>query len=272
MRRSPLVVLSRSILTWVVLTLIVVAIFAPQLAPYGYAEQNLLHRLQGPSAEHWLGTDHLGRDLFSRALIGLQIAFKTALPAIGLAIGVGGVLGLLAGFRGGLVDAIVVLVLDTLQAFPGIIFALTVLALLGSDYLVLVLGVTFVPSYARVVRAQVIAMRERDFVAAATALGASKLRTVLVHILPNILAPIIVLAAMDIPSVITVEAGLSFLGLGVKPPTPSWGVMLSEGFRYVRNAPWQIIAAGSFLIVATLAFTLFGERLRDVLDPHKGSA
>ena len=270
MNRSPVHALLRSTLFWVVFALLVIAIFAPQLAPYGYAEQDLVHRLAGPSADHWLGTDHLGRDLFSRALIGLQIAFKTALPAIGLAIGTGAVLGLLAGFRGGWVDSIIVLILDTLQAFPGIIFALTVLALLGPDYLVLVLGVTFVPSYARVVRSQVISVRERDFVAAATALGASRLRTVLVHILPNILAPIIVLAAMDIPSVITVEAGLSFLGLGVKPPTPSWGVMLSEGFRYVRNAPWQIIAAGLFLIVATLAFTLFGERLRDILDPHRG--
>lgn len=258
--------------TWFVVVLAITAFTAQFWAPYGFAEQDLTHRLKGPSADHWFGTDHLGRDIFSRALFGLGLAFRTALPAIGLAAGIGTLLGIIAGFIGGRIDQLVLIVLDTLQAFPSIIFALTVLALLGPDYLIVVLGVAFVPGYARVVRSQVISVKEREFVKAADALGAGPFRVLFQHIVPNILSPIVILAAMDIPSVITVEAGLSFLGLGVRPPAPSWGVMLSEGFRYVRNAPWQIIGAGTFLIVATLTFTMFGERLRDIFDPREGAA
>lgn len=257
----------------VVLAIVLVAIFAPLIAPYPFDAQDIPNRLQGPSADYLLGTDHFGRDLLSRAIYGTRIALSTALPAIGLALAIGTLLGLAAGYLGGLADSVVVLLLDTLQAFPGVILALAILALAGPDSLVYVLAVTFVPGYARVIRAQVMSARAQVYVQAERNLGAGSPRILFRHILPNVIAPIIVLAAMDIPTVITLEAGLSFLGLGVPPPAPSWGVMLSEGFQYMTQAPWQIIVAGAALIITTLAITLFGEALQRVLDPRstKGS-
>lgn len=251
-----------------VLGLVLVAVFAPQLAPYAYDAQEIPRRLEGPSADYLLGTDHLGRDLLSRVIHGTRIALLTALPAIGLALAAGTILGLLAGYLGGIIDAVIVLLLDTLQAFPGIILALAILALVGPSFLVVVLGVAFIPGYARVVRAQVLSARSEPYVQAERGLGAGNGRILFRHILPNVLSPVVVLAAMDLPSVITLEAGLSFLGMGVKPPTPSWGVMLSEGFRYLRHSPWQIVWAGLALMATTLAITLFGEALRDRFDPR----
>lgn len=252
----------------VVIAIVLVAIFAPLIAPYPFDAQDIPSRLQGPSAEHLMGTDHFGRDILSRIIYGTRIALSTALPAIGMALGVGILLGLSAGYLGGLFDTIVLLLLDTLQAFPGVILALAILALTGPASLVYVLAVTFIPGYARVIRAQVLSAREQSYVQAERNLGAGSMRILLRHILPNVIAPVIVLAAMDIPTVITLEAGLSFLGLGVPPPAPSWGVMLSEGFQYMRQAPWQIIAAGAALVITTLSITLFGESLQRSIDPR----
>lgn len=252
----------------VVIAIVLVAIFAPLIAPYPFDAQDIPNRLQGPSAEHLMGTDHFGRDILSRIIYGTRIALSTALPAIGMALGVGILLGLAAGYLGGLFDTIVLLLLDTLQAFPGVILALAILALTGPSSLVYVLAVTFVPGYARVIRAQVLSAREQPYVQAERNLGAGSMRILMCHILPNVIAPVIVLAAMDIPTVITLEAGLSFLGLGVPPPAPSWGVMLSEGFQYMRQAPWQIISAGAALVVTTLSITVFGESLQRGIDPR----
>ena len=254
-----------------VAAIVLVAIFAPLLAPYPYDAQDIPNRLQGPSQEYLLGTDQFGRDLLSRVIYGTRIALTTALPAIGLALGAGLVLGLLAGYLGGAIDTVIVLILDTLQAFPGVILALAILALAGPSSLVYVLGLTFIPGYARVIRAQVLSARSQPYVQAQRGLGAGHLRILFGHIFPNVVAPVIVLAAMDIPSVITLEAGLSFLGMGVPPPSPSWGVMLSEGFQYMRQSPWQIIWAGAALVVTTLSITLFGEALRRVLDPRSSN-
>jgi peptide/nickel transport system permease protein len=255
---------------FIVFMFLVAVIFAPVLAPYDYAKQDIPSMLQGPSRAHLLGTDHLGRDLLSRIIYGSRIALIAAVPSVSIALIGGIILGLLAGYIGGIVDDIIVIILDTIKAFPAVILALAILALLGPSLVneILVIGLAWIPGYARVTRAQVFSARQNLYVEAERSLGAPSRRIVLQHILPNILAPLLILAAMDLPVVITFEAGLSFLGLGVRPPTPSWGIILAEGFNFIRQTPWPITWAGLTLIITTLGFTLFGETLRDVLDPR----
>jgi peptide/nickel transport system permease protein len=254
----------------IVLGFLVTVTFAPLLAPYDYARQDIPNMLQGPSRTYLLGTDHLGRDLLSRIIYGSRIALGTAVPAVGIALLGGIFLGLLAGYLGGLVDDVVVVLIDSFKAFPAVVLALAILALLGPSLRneILVIGLAWIPGYARVTRAQVLSVKQNPYVEAERCLGATAGRIVLWHILPNVLAPLLILAAMDLPVVITFEAGLSFLGLGVRPPTPSWGIVLAEGFNYIRQTPWPITWAGLALIITTLGFTLFGESLRDVLDPR----
>jgi peptide/nickel transport system permease protein len=253
----------------IVLIFMLTVIFAPILAPYDYAQQDIPNMLQGPSSKYLLGTDHVGRDLLSRIIHGSRIALGVAVPAVGIALTGGVVLGLISGYTGGVVDDVVLVVLDSLKAFPAVILALTILALLGPSLInvIIVIGLAWIPGYARIARAQVLSAKQNVYVEAERSLGATTWRIVLVHILPNILAPLLILAAMDLPVVITFEAGLSFLGLGVRPPTPSWGVILADGFNFIRQSPWAIAWAGLILIITTLGFTLFGETLRDVLDP-----
>ncbi len=255
---------------FIVFAFMLVVVFAPIIAPYGYAEQDIPSMLQGPSRAHWLGTDHLGRDLLSRLIFGARIALGVALPAVTAALVGGLVLGLIAGYLGGIVDNILLVLFDSIQAFPSVILALAILALLGPSLrnVVFVIGLTWAPGYARIVRAQVLRTKQEPYIEVERSLGARQWRILVFHILPNIIAPLLILAAMDLPVVITFEAGLSFLGLGVRPPTPSWGVILSEGFNFIRQTPWPITWAGVTLIVTTLGFTLFGEALRDVLDPR----
>ncbi len=253
----------------IIAILLITAILAPMLAPYDYATQIISERLEGPSVHHLLGTDHLGRDLLSRIIFGTRIALQVAIPAIIISLASGIFLGLLAGYYGGYIDYIIVLILDTLQSLPSIILALVILTLLGPSLsnLVIVMGITFFPGYARVVRSQVLSAKENVYVDAERSLGAKSLRIILKHILPNIIPSVIILATMDLPAVITTEAGLSFLGMGVRPPEPSWGVILNEGFTYFIQSPWPIIAASVALAIGTLGFTVFGETLRDILDP-----
>ncbi len=236
----------------VVLGLIIVIVFAPWLAPYSPTEQDIPERFQGPSAAHLLGTDELGRDLLSRVIYGARIA-----------------LGVTAGYLGGAIDRGFVVVIDALGSVPAVILALAVIALLGPSVnnLVIVLRIAFAPGYAGVIRAWVRSPKRRSFVEAERALGASRWRIVRLHVVPNLFAPILVLMAMDLPTVIAAEAGLSFFGLGVPPPAPSWGVMLSTGFDYVRESPWTLLAASMALAITTIGITLFGESLRDVVDP-----
>jgi peptide/nickel transport system permease protein len=264
--RRPLGVLGFLIALGFMLTVV----FAPLLAPYDYAAQDIPSMLQGPSRAHPLGTDHLGRDLLSRIIYGSRIALGVAVPAVSVALIGGVVLGLTAGYLGGVVDNATLVVLDSLQAFPAVILALAILALLGSSLInvIIVIGLAWIPGYARIARAQVLSAKQNQYIEVEHSLGASQKRIVFLHIMPNILAPLLILAAMDLPVVITFEAGLSFLGLGVRPPTPSWGVILSDGFNVIRQSPWPITWAGLTLIITTLGFTLFGETLRDVLDPR----
>ena len=254
---------------FIVLGFMLTVVFAPLLAPYGYAEQDIPSMLQGPSRAHVMGTDHLGRDLLSRLIYGARIALGVALPAVSVALVAGTTLGLIAGYAGGLLDDVALVLFDSIQAFPSVILSLAILALLGPSLInvVLVIGLTWTPGYARIVRAQVLRTKQEPYVEVERSLGATQARILVFHIVPNIIAPLLILAAMDLPVVITFEAGLSFLGLGVRPPTPSWGVILSEGFNFVRQTPWPITWAGLTLVITTLGFTLFGETLRDVLDP-----
>lgn len=253
----------------VVFSLLLIVIFAEPLAPYDPAQQDIAHRLEGPSAEHPLGTDHLGRDLLSRLIFGTRVAMATAIPSVLAALVMGLVLGLIAGYMGGNLDNVILIVMDTLQAFPAIILTLALLTLLGASAtnVVVVIAIAFTPGYARIVRAQVLSHKENPYVEVERSMGANDRRIVFIHILPNIIAPLLILLAMDLPAAITTEAGLSFLGLGVKPPTPSWGVILSDGFARIRNSPWPVIWASLALMITTLGFTLFGETLRDLLDP-----
>jgi peptide/nickel transport system permease protein len=245
-------------------------VFGPAIAPYGAAEQDISRRLEGPSADHWLGTDHLGRDILSRLVIGTRVALGVAIPSVLAALTAGLIFGLVAGYTGGWVDNVILVVMDAAQAFPALLLALALMALLDPSItnVILVIAIAYTPGYARIVRAQVLSVKEGQFIEVEKSFGAGHLRITLVHILPNILAPLFILLAMDLPSAIATEAGLSFLGLGVRPPTPSWGVILSDGFQRIRTSPWPVLGGALALMVTTLSFTLFGEALRDILDPR----
>ena len=253
----------------IVVGLGLVALLAPWIAPYDPAQQAIADRLQGPSSAHLLGTDQLGRDILSRVIYGTRIAFAVSLPAVAIALVVGLVLGLAAGYLTRTVDNALIVVMDTIQSFPGLILALAIIALVGPSTLnlILVLSLAFIPAYARVTRALVLTVKQQPFVEAGRALGVRDLRIAVGHVLPNVIAPLFIMLSMDVPTVITAEAGLSFLGLGVQPPTPSWGSILNDGFAHVEDSPWGIIAAGGALMIATLGFTLLGETLRNVFDP-----
>lgn len=250
--------------------ILLLTLSASWIAPYDPLDVNVHNRLSPPTSEHWLGTDQLGRDIFSRVLYGGQVALKVSLVAISISMGAGLALGMLAGFGPRWLDRVLVVTFDTVRSFPTIMFALAVIALIGPSLntVIGVIIVTSIPLYARVVRTQTLAIRERDFILAERAMGASTFRILRDHVLPNIAAPLFILASMDVPAVVGMEAGLSFLGLGVNPPTPSWGSILNDGYSYLRNSPWPIVAGGLPLILVTLGFTFFGEALRDILDPR----
>lgn len=245
------------------------AIFASWVVPYDPVAMNIQDRMQGPSAAHLLGTDQLGRDTFSRVVMGGQVALKVALPAVFGAMVIGLTLGMLAGYGPKWLDNFLMLLFDTIRSFPTVMFALAVVALVGPSLqtVVFVVMATSIPTYGRVARTQTLSLRNSEFILAERAMGATMARILGVHMLPNIIGVLAVLAAMDIPTVIALEAGLSFLGLGVKPPTPSWGALLKDGYALIRQTPWLVIGGGLPIILATLGFTFLGESLRDVVDP-----
>ena len=253
----------------VVVGLFVVVVAAPLVAPYSATQQDIANRLAGPSLHHLLGTDELGRDLLSRVIYGARIAMAVAVPAVLLAMAAGLVIGLIAGYFGGGTDQVAIVGMDAVQAFPAVILALALLAVLGPSLrnVVIVIAVALAPGYARVVRAMTLAAKQNQYVEAELSLGVSTTRLTAYHLLPNIAPPLFILMAMDMPSAIAIEAGLSFLGLGVPPPSPSWGALLADGFTYVLISPWAILAASLALIIVTVGFTMLGEALRDVLDP-----
>lgn len=262
---DPLGLLGLCLVTLMVISALGASIFAP----YDPIQLNIMERLQGPSAKHLLGTDQLGRDLFSRVLFGGQVALKVAFLSIGSALIVGIILGLIAGYGPVWLDNSIMLLFDTIRSVPTIMLALVTVAFVGASLttLIFVIAASSIPTYGRIVRTQTLTIKSKDFVKAEMLMGASLLRILSIHLLPNILGPLLILASMDIPSIIALEAGLSFLGMGVKPPTPSWGSILNDGFALIRNTPWPIIAGSIPLVLATLGFTFLGESLRDLLDP-----
>lgn len=249
---------------------LVTAICAPWLAPYSPVKIDVLHKLQPPSAEHWFGTDHLGRDLLSRVIYGARTALTIAMVSVAIAGAIGLLLGLIAGYGPRWLDAVLVLTFDSMNSLPMIMFALAIITVLGAGTgtLIIVIAATSFPSYARLIRAQTLALKNSDYILAERLLDASASRIIFIHLLPNVVGPLIILLSMDIPVVIMVEAGLSFLGLGVRPPTPSWGSILYDGYTSIRSAPFMVIFGGLPLVLATLGFTFLGEGLRDYLDPR----
>ncbi len=245
------------------------AVFAAWIVPYDPIAMNIPDRMQGPPTAHLLGTDQLGRDTFSRVIMGGQVALKVALPAIFGAMAIGLTLGMIAGYGPKWLDNFLMLLFDTIRSFPTVMFALAVVALVGPSLqtVVFVVMATSIPTYGRVARTQTLTLRNSEFILAERAMGASIVRILSVHMLPNIIGVLAVLVAMDIPTVIALEAGLSFLGLGVKPPTPSWGALLKDGYALIRQTPWLVVGGGLPIVIATLGFTFLGESLRDVVDP-----
>lgn len=252
-----------------VLGFVVLALLAPWIAPYDPLKLDVRAKLLSPSMAHWAGTDQLGRDTLSRLIWGARMALGIALTATGLAGGIGLILGLIAGYGPRWLDGVLVLVLDSLSSLPMIMFALAVITVIGpgTGTLILVIVLVSIPGYARLIRAQTLGLKNADYIQAERTMGASAPRILLRHLLPNVVGPLVIVLSMDVPVVIMLEAGLSYLNLGVKPPAPSWGNILYDGYTSLRQQPTLVIAAGIPLILSTIGFTFLGEGLRDALDP-----
>lgn len=246
------------------------AIFAPLLAPYDPFQLDIPARLSGPSLTHLAGTDQLGRDTFSRVLYGGRVALKIAAIGVSASLFIGLILGMLAGYGPRWLDNLLLLSFDTVRAFPTIVLALATVALTGPslELVLAIIIVTSIPAYARLARTSTLALKNTEFIVAERSLGVGTGKILARHVMPNVIGPLLILAAMDVPVVVTVEAGLSFLGLGVLPPTASWGTILNEGYLVIRDTPWPVIAGGIPLVLTTLGFTFLGEALRDVFDPR----
>ncbi|MBA2454846.1 MAG: ABC transporter permease [Chloroflexia bacterium] len=249
----------------------IVAIVPMAFEPQSFTATNPSMRGEGPSAQHLLGQDQLGRDILSRLIRGTRYAFIVAFAATAISLAIGVPVGAAAGYFGGWVDTILSRIVDTLMAFPTLVLLITLAAVLGPSIqtTVVVIGATVWSTYARVVRADVLSIRERDFVMAARAIGANDRRIISRHVLPNVLGPVIVIASLSVGGIIILEAALSFLGLGITPPTPSWGGMLSDGRSLMRVYPHLAIVPGVAIFITVLAFNLVGDGLRDALDPRQ---
>lgn len=251
------------------LVVVVAASFAPVLATHGPREQQIRERFQGPSIAHLLGTDNFGRDLYSRILYGFRTSVAVAFGAVGLASILGVAAGLAAAYFGGWIDRVVMRLMDVLLAFPIILLAIGVLAILGpgSGNTALAIGIVYLPIFARLARGPALTVLSWDYVVAARALGAGGARIMSRHVLPNVFAPLLVQLTLSLSTAILVEASLSFLGLGTQPPTPSLGLMLAESRDYMLISPWASIFSGLAILLASLGFNLFGDGLRDIVDP-----
>ncbi|MFM9999797.1 MAG: ABC transporter permease [Burkholderiaceae bacterium] len=251
------------------LAVILAAVFAPWIWPVDPLEQDVVERLVGPSLAHPLGTDSFGRDVLARLLHAGRISLLIGVSSIALAMLVGSAIGIAAGYIGGWFDAMVTSLLDVLLSFPTLLLGLMVVAMLGSsvENLVLAIALTELAPFARVARAPTIALKNRDFIEAGRALGFSDLRLVVVHIIPNLISDVIVVASLWLAAAIRTEASLSFIGLGVKPPTPTWGGMIREGFENILDAPWLAVAPGLAILITVLGINLLGDGLRDAIDP-----
>ncbi|HEX7002942.1 MAG TPA: ABC transporter permease [Trueperaceae bacterium] len=264
--RMPTAIIGLVILAVVVLS----AIFAPYLTPYEPTHQDLLHRVAPPNFEHLLGTDHLGRDVLTRLLYGARISLFTGFVSVGIGLLLGMIVGLTAGYFGGRTDNALMSMMDVLLGFRTYLLAILVVAILGTSLfnLTIAIGTATFPQFARMVRSEVLSVRSRDFVEAARALGARDVVLIGRHVFPQVLGPTVVMATFFVATAIVIESSLSFLGLGPPPPTPSWGLMINEGRRYILDDAWLPAIPGFAIMLVVLAFNLLGDALRDVLDPR----
>ena len=253
-----------------IVCLVVLAVFAPEIAPYDVIKQNYLLVRKAPSAAHWLGTDEVGRDILTRVIWGARASLSAGVISVGIAISIGVPLGLIAGYRGGFVDALISRFTDAMLACPFLILAIALAAFLGPSLgnAMIAIGITATPLFVRLTRGQTLAIRNEDYIEAARAVGNPVWRIALRHILPNVLPALLVQATLTIATAIIAEASLSFLGLGQQPPLPSWGSMLNVAQRFLGNAPWMAIWPGLAIFVSVISFNLLGDGLRDALDPR----
>lgn len=258
---------------YIVLFYFLMAILAPLLAPYDPYEVDLVNKLQSPSAEHWMGTDDKGRDVLSRLLYGTRLSLAVGVVAVMIGAVFGIILGLLSGYYGKWLDSIIMRIVDILLAFPGILLALAIVSALGPSLInvMIAVGVFSIPMFARIVRGSVLSVKKLEYVDAIRSLGASDLRIIFVHILPNIMSPIIVQITMRLATAILSAAGLSFLGVGAQPPSPEWGAMLSAGRDYMFTYPYLALFPGLAISTLVIGFNIFGDGLRDALDPKMKS-
>jgi peptide/nickel transport system permease protein len=254
--------------------LVIAALFGPTLAPYDPTAASVADRLQPPGLAHPFGTDELGRDVFSRVLVAARVSLQVGAIAVGIALSTGVTFGLVAGFYGGWIDDVIMRIMDTIFAFPAILLAIAILAVLGPGIAnaMIAIGIVFTPIFARVTRGSVLSVREEVYIRAARSVGAGDRRLVVIHVLPNVLAPIIVQASISLAFAILQEAALSFLGLGTQPPDPSWGRMLAEGRGFIQQAWWIAVFPGLAIFATVMSFNFLGDALRDALDPRRQSA
>jgi peptide/nickel transport system permease protein len=254
----------------VLLVAVAAALLAPLVAPHDPLKQNLNHALARPDRAHLLGTDNVGRDVLSRVIWGTRVSLVAGLGSVGIAVLVGGLLGLLAGYAGGRVDGLVMRLMDAVLSFPPLVLALALGAVLGAGLtgVVIALGVVYTPTFARLMRGQVLSITAREYVDAARALGVPGWRIAWAHVLPNATAPIVVQASLSVAFAILAEASLSFLGLGVQPPGASWGSMINAGRGYLQQAPWIVFGPGAALFVTVVGLNFVGDAVRDALDPR----
>jgi peptide/nickel transport system permease protein len=254
----------------IVVLLVFAAIFAPLIAPYDPLDQDILDRLKPPTADHWLGTDYFGRDTLSRLLYGARVSLVIGISATLIAMAIGSTIGMLAGWRGGRLDAVAMQAMDMLLAFPSLVLGLIIVAMLGPSMpnIVAAIALTSIPTFARIARAPTIVMKGRDFVEAGRSLGFSDLRLLGRHVLPNIFPEILVMGTLWLANSICTEASLAFIGLGLKPPTPTWGGMVREGFDNILDSAWLAMAPSVAILVVVFALNLLGDGLRDAIDPR----
>lgn len=265
MKRSPLAMIGLVILV----ILVIVAVFADVIAPYGYDTVDLENQFAGPSAQHPFGQDEFGRDILSRVIYGSRISLKVGFISVGIALVIGCTIGAVTGYFGNKVDTILMRLIDVIQALPDTLLAIAIVAALGTGLgnLMIAVGIAAIPSYAKIVRSAVLSIVDMEYVEAARAGGSSDFRIIFKHILPNCLAPIIVQATLGVAYAILNAAGLSFIGLGLEPPTPEWGAMLSGGRAYIRSYPHLTIFPGLAIVITIFALNVLGDGLRDALDP-----
>lgn len=267
LRRNRLAVLGLIVLGILIFT----AVFANWLAPYSYSKQNLRARLQPPSAQHWLGTDEFGRDVLSRLIFGARVSLQVGLVAVAISLALGGALGAAAGYYGGKLDHFIMRIMDIQLSIPTILLAIAISAALGPGLfnLMIAVGISSIPNFARLLRASVLSVKEMEFVEAARAMGAGDMRIVATHILPNCCAPLIVQSTLRVANAILSAASLSFIGLGIQPPFPEWGGMLSSARGYLRGSAYLSLFPGVAIVVTIIALNFIGDGLRDALDPKQ---